>query len=759
MIRHPGPLVGLALAGLVAQTLAAGPNPVPVPSPAPGPVPAAAPAPRVGADPALTLPAYRELAASQWRNYDRIQDISPRQLLILLEVAERTGTSLGQALATGELESARTWNDFVRPTLRNGSLGAATGVWQFMPGTFHMIIRKYGDRLLAASAADPAAGRRALDLAAGPFTDAQVRAIIQETVDGKRGADDETLKLLRHNFAVLAFAKHYLSVDSGATTPEEDYLFHFLGATQGRRVLALARGEARDTLCVKLPPPAEAPADPTADALERLAGAAPGLSDGLPPAPMILARPEPAAPAALPPALLPAAVGDRRALAQAPARDASREDRLAALRKRGAFEVIPAPVVSPIPPTAAPPGFPTGASADSFGSFPPPAPPPPSSEWGLPANSPTVTGNLGMFYRDGKGQSQPYTWGGFMENLARKVRAKDQPAMVRAKYGVGFGLKGGDLPERAFDPGRPGEPVEFRPEPDRPVLVPEALILGPLDQQELGRYKERLAALTAAGEVQPAAVLPPEAVAVLRGLKLLPPKLREPLTTDPQVRKALAAFRKKVGKDAPDDAALAHLLMPTERIALEVYWSRLSRYAELQGGQQASLAAAIDLNRFRKLPAGHQKRAAPRIAAVQAALADRGLLTQPTQKVTWRDKKRRQHVEFRPAPFSGKPDKATIAALNTFQLRHGLRRTNGVLDAVTLTLLGIPPIGSDVFNALRGPQCDFDGWTDAPPRSERPTSAEGDEQTPPLPPRTTRSPGLYLNAVLAAGAPVQTPIQ
>ncbi len=761
MHRQPGFFFILALVGLVAQPLTAGPSPTP--APAAGPLPGAGPAPRTGVDPALTLQTYRDLAASQWRNYDRTQDISSRQLLILLEVAERTGTSLGQALATGELESARTWNDFVRPTLRNGSLGAATGVWQFMPGTFHMIIRKYGGQLLTASAPDPATGRVALDLAAGPYSDAQVRAIIQETVDGKRGTDDEELRLLRHNFTVLAFAKHYLSVDSGATTPEEDYLFHFLGATQGRRVLALARGEARDTLCVKLPP-AEDPEGAPADAMpERFAEGMPPTIGTLPPAPAVLARPDLLAPPPMAPDLVPAA--DRRI--QAKARPVRREQQILRMRTRGAFEIIPAPILSPVPPPEPLPGIPADALTGPLPSLPPPAPPRPSDAWGLPADSPTVTGNLGMFYRDGRGQSQPYTWGGFMDNLARKVRAKDQPAMVRAKYGVGFALKGGDLPERAFDPARPGEPVEFRAEPDRPLLVPEALILGSLDRQEFGRYKDRLAALTASGEDRPTTVLPPAATAALRGLKLLPTKVREPVTSDPQVQKALAAFRKKVGKDAPDDPALEHQLMPVERVALEIYGARLARYAGLQGDQQASLTAALDLNRTRKLPAGLQKRAAPRIAAVQAALADQGLLTQPTQKVTWRDKKRRQHVEIRPAPFSGKPDKATISALNSFQLRHGLRRTDGVLDAVTLELLGLPPLGAEVFKALAGPQCDFDGWTERLPRSERtppPTLAadqpgadhHGADSGEPIPPRATRSPGAYLNAIIAAGAPAQT---
>jgi len=187
-----------------------------------------------GGVPEVTLAAYRALSASLSRGYDRSRDISPRQLLILLEVAERTDTSLGQALATGEMESAHTWNDHVRPPLANGQLGSATGVWQFLPATFQTIIKKYGAQLLAATAADSAANRDPLDLGEGPFTDAQVRDLIQETVVGKRGAGDEELQLLRHNFTVLAFAKHYLSLDSGATTPEEDYLASVTFGVGGR---------------------------------------------------------------------------------------------------------------------------------------------------------------------------------------------------------------------------------------------------------------------------------------------------------------------------------------------------------------------------------------------------------------------------------------------------------------------------------------------------------------------------------------------
>ena len=130
---------------------------------------------------------------------------------------------------------------------------------------------------------------------------------------------------------------------------------------------------------------------------------------------------------------------------------------------------------------------------------------PVSAEWGLPADSPTVTGNLGMFYRDGAGQTQPYTWAEFLEHLARRVRAADQPALVRAKYGVGFALQGGDMPGWAFDPEQVSTAAAFRHANGQEVLVPEAMVTGTLDRDEARRYKERLAELVSRGEDQPTA--------------------------------------------------------------------------------------------------------------------------------------------------------------------------------------------------------------------------------------------------------------
>ncbi|EGV18332.1 peptidoglycan-binding protein [Thiocapsa marina] len=645
---------------------------------------------------ALMLAAYRDWSETRWRDYDRTQDISPRQMLVLLEVAERTGANLGQALATGEMESAYTWNDHVRPTIADGRLGSATGVWQFIPATFHDIIRRYGAELL--SATEAAAGRAPMDLGNGPFSDAKVRRLIRDTIEGVRDAKDEELRLLRHNFAVLAFAKHYLSLDSGATTPEEDYLFHFLGAREGRRILALARGEARDTLCVR---PVEVPTAPPRDApggaasrteianlrgdIERESaplGAA-GLSRGT-----LRERSEP--------------LGLRR------------PDRLSGSRQAADVMIYARrpsdDVAVSSPPLMAAAYAPAPDAASVFNVL-----PAVSSQWGLPADSPTVTGNLGMFYRDGRGQTQPYTWGEFMDHLARRVRAESQPSMVRAKYGVGFALTGGDMPQWAFDPTKPVEPETFSHGPRRRVTVPAALVTGPLDRDETRHYKALLAALVDRGEDLPAETLPPRAAAALRHLGFLPANVSGTDTGDPAVHEALRDFREAVGKAEPDDPQHRHRLMPAERVALEIYDRRIARYAALQVGQQVSLADAPDLSRIKTLPSGLQRLAAPHLVQLQTALAERELLKQPTRKSVWRDKKKKKRVSYKTMPFAGKVDTATLAALDAFQWRNGLRKTGGVLDAATLGLLGLPPMGAEIFRPLSGPMCSVQIWAGRPP--------------------------------------------
>ncbi|MBK8637318.1 MAG: peptidoglycan-binding protein [Chromatiaceae bacterium] len=707
-----------------------------------------------GGVPGVTLASYRTLSASLSRGYDRSRDISPRQLLTLLEVAERTGTSLGQALATGEMESAHTWNDHVRPPLANGQLGSATGVWQFLPATFQTIIKKYGAQLLAATAADSAANRAPLDLGEGPFTDAQVRDLIQQTVAGQRGAGDEELQLMRHNFAVLAFAKHYLSLDSGATTPEEDYLFHFLGEGQGRRILALARGEARDTLCVQMwdtpaAPPDHRPEPPGGAALvanqevrkapspppspERVsvqaAGASYFLTDG--PMPASARSPLPTEPA-LPSPTMPT-----------PA-DNPISRLVVKLRSAAGIPVRALPAVVEEAVWVLPPAE--------------PPPPPPLAEWGLPATSPTVTSNPGMFYRNGKGGTQPYTWAEFLDHLARQVRAQDQPALVRAKYGVGFDLKGGDMPQWTFDPkaatdGTNRSQTEFWHEISQVLSVPEALITGPLNREETHHYKRRLAELVVQGEDKPLNTLPAEALSGLQHLKLLPPRFQPVGPGDPEVHKALRAFRTLIGKAEPDDPAHARLLLPAERVALEIYDQRLARHAAWQAGQQASAAHAPDLNRIRKMPTSLKKRAAPHLATLQTALAGEGLLTPPTRKVVWRDKKRKKHIEYKRVPFAGTADSATVIALNSFQWRRGLRQTEGVLDAVTLNMLGLTAMGPEIFQPLSGPQCPINEAVEPLPlcEIEVPANSKAANYSLPISRPVSSNSGLLLSALRGNG--------
>ncbi|WP_201218877.1 peptidoglycan-binding domain-containing protein [Halochromatium roseum] len=633
----------------------------------------------------LAIAEYRAQAEAEARNYDRTQDISPRQMLILLEMAQRTGKSLGQALATGEFESARTWNDFVRPTIAEGRLGSATGVWQFIPSTFYRIIKRYGAELLAVSAADPSQGRDHMDLGAGPFNDQQVRSLIAETVAGVRDAEDEQLQLLRHNFAVLAFAKHYLSVDSGAKTPEEDYLFHFLGEKRGRQILALARGEARHTLSVA---PAQTnselrPATGLGLASSRqrqsiqLPGSrlSPGLSDANPLA----------------------AARQRRLLATTglipkdrPS-SGSRPDRLGTLDPRLSGSAVYR--------------RPSGAlSGPAIWTSPDRSQPARlSSQWGFPANSPVVTGNAGMFYRDASTKTNPYTWAEFLDALSARVQAKQQPAMVRAKYGVGFQINGGDMPDWSLNGEKITNRLEFRHELTGSLLLPAPLVNGPLDAAETQAYKERLAELIRKGDDKPLTRLPPEARSALQHLGVLAPDVNAADTNHPAVREALQAFRDLVGKDSPVDPALADSLMPSERVALELYDQRIARYAALQAGQRAALQSGLDLMAINRLLKSHQRSSRPHIARLQQALAEKGLQTQTHAR------KRTQTAQF-----DGIAGKLTQAALNQFQLRNGLSPTDGLLDPVTVAMLDLPPMGRNIFLPPSGPYSPIDAAPENP---------------------------------------------
>jgi hypothetical protein len=613
----------------------------------------------------------------QARNYDRTQDISPRQLLILLEVSERTGANLGQLLATGEFESAKTWNDFVRPTIDGGRLGSATGVWQFIPSTFHGIIRRYGGELLVASSADSVGGRERLDLAAGPFSDAQVRAIIRETVEGSRGLSDAHLQLLRHNFAVLAFAKHYLSVETGATTPEEDYLFHFLGEKRGREILSLARGEARHSLSVarsdratralaasSRPRGHRSHAQASARVREILIPASSEQNQHTEPKRAILgtvgrslARPKYGAEAPTDAAMRHGLDRNERS----PIRDAS-DVRAMQSRTWSTREI-------------------------DIGR-------PPVSKWALPADSPVVTGNPGMFYRDAKDRSDPYTWAEFMSALSKRVQARRQPALVRAKYGVGFPLNGGDMPERSLASDSRLRMRTLGHEIGGSIVVSEQVLTGPLNTVEKQVYKERLADLIRDGATQPASVYSAPIVLALQRLGLFTNRATDFETYTEGLHEALRSFRAMVGKGEPDDPALIDKVMPAERVALAIYEQRVARYAALQFAQQAVMPHALDLASIRGLLKSHQRASRPHIAELQKALAEEGLETQvrgsrraPTKR------------------FDGIAGRLTIGSLNRFQLMKGLRQTDGHLDAITTALLGLAPLGSEIFLRPSGAFC------------------------------------------------------
>ena len=200
---------------------------------------------RLYSDVALTNTSNK---AVQQEAHREEQDISLRQMMILLEVAGKTDSDLGHMLATGEQESAKTWDPNIRPYLKDGGLGSAMGVWQFQPATFDSLINKYGDRLLTLS--------QGMDLGDDTFNDAQVRHIIsvhagrpeKNHFPAKPGSQE--LMSLRSNFAVAAFAKHLLEEDSGATTPEGKYIYHFLGSTKIEQ--CAANPALKDNLAVDL---------------------------------------------------------------------------------------------------------------------------------------------------------------------------------------------------------------------------------------------------------------------------------------------------------------------------------------------------------------------------------------------------------------------------------------------------------------------------------------------------------------------------
>lgn len=179
--------------------------------------------------PDVKLPDYKKL-----QNRDRNQDITPKQLAQLMQVASSLGEPLSEFLSTGEHESAGTWNPHIKPPIEKGGLGDATGVWQFQGVTFDRIINNNGKKILELT--------KDMDLSDGTFTDAQVRGLLERFSDrkpkGGNGADrgqpglsaTAELLALRSNFVVSAYAKHYLGVESGGENPAARYCAHVTGS-------------------------------------------------------------------------------------------------------------------------------------------------------------------------------------------------------------------------------------------------------------------------------------------------------------------------------------------------------------------------------------------------------------------------------------------------------------------------------------------------------------------------------------------------
>jgi hypothetical protein len=239
---------------------------------------------------------------------------------------------------------------------------------------------------------------------------------------------------------------------------------------------------------------------------------------------------------------------------------------------------------------------------------------------------------------------------------------------------------------------------------------PEALITGPLTVAETHDYSKRLAELIRQGETSP--VSPASVVSAFQHLGLLAPGDTEFDADSPALREALHAFRKRVGKSEPDDPAYADLLLPAERVALEIYDQRIARYAAFQFSQQASMGQALDLLSIPRRLKRQQRASRPHIARLQQALAEAGLQTQT-----------RQGKRTQPAHFDGIAGKLTLGSLDQFQLRNGLLQTHGLLDPVTVAMLGLPPMGQDIFWPPSGPQCPVEpevrGLSTARPGSAR----------------------------------------
>lgn len=665
----------------VAIQAPAAPNPPPAPPPANAPTTLHLQRTSPHTSPDDMRRAYQELSAKRQKDYDKTQDASASQLLTLLEVARRTGASLGDLIATGDLESARTWNDYVRPPIKgeNGqpALGAAQGVWQFMPGTFASVVRLYGTQILRQSDANPAKGLPALDLGNETHTDAEVREILRRNADNPQ-AGGEDLQALRSNFAVATLAKYFLDAEAGPdASPEKRYLIHFMGAPEAAQVLALAADPTHsNTLAVKRPPePAPITPKPLPQKQEKVIGKGKTVPA---PAPPPLTQPEEAPTTPVVP------------LAPPPTPDTWGLDPESATVRNNKWLFF------------------NGTEPRTWGQFMDNL----KAKAAADNNPALVRQKYGVGFDLKRGDTPGWSaQGQNPQQLAASVTpfATDSGTPAPLPKGLVYGPLNKD--EQARYVSRLAGMVQQGQDQPRADLSPEETVW-----------------LT--GALKRQGVLPPAT----------PPQTP---VTDPAVVAAMQKFRKRVGMGEPDNPAHAAMLTPMLQAALETYDARLQPYLVQQEKQGPAHASALNLATLGKADPATRQAAAPQILALKEGMKNAGIL-QPKTKIVTETKtnsrgkpyKARQTV---PLPFDETVDKGLIARLDEFQLRQGLRPTHGVLDTATLEALGVTlPVPATAPTPATVPVVQADA--PAPTRAFNPTAGSPTTPPPTAPAQATPQP-------------------
>ncbi len=171
------------------------------------------------------------------QDYTKANTIPPEYLSGIMQAAAALEQPLGEFLSTAQVESAGTWNPYVRPPLKGTDakgretryLGSATGLYQFMPDTFHGVLTKKNTE-------DLLSRTKKINLGDETFTDEQVRALLRAHSNNPGSQrNNPEFQALRSNVIVSTFAKHYLNLDSGGENAAARYCSHVTGNTVAYR--------------------------------------------------------------------------------------------------------------------------------------------------------------------------------------------------------------------------------------------------------------------------------------------------------------------------------------------------------------------------------------------------------------------------------------------------------------------------------------------------------------------------------------------